>query len=108
MAVPSEPRKRPKAPATELPSKGNDTMSKYIKSNMGTTKNQAITERPVIEQKWEIPLLISRVMLTHPLPLVEPHPLPLVEPACASSASSSFLAALTFLGKVSDKSLRVG
>jgi len=31
------------------------------------------------------PLLISRVMLTHPLPLVEPHPLPLVEPACASS-----------------------
>ena len=54
MAVPSEPRKRPKAPATELPSKGNDTMSKYIKSNMGTTKNQAITERPVIEQKWEI------------------------------------------------------
>ena len=38
---------------------------------MGTTKNQAITERPVIEQKWEIPLLISRVMLTHPLPLVE-------------------------------------
>ena len=55
MAVPSEPRKRPKAPATELPGKGNDTMSKYMKSNMGTTKNQAITERPVIERKWEIP-----------------------------------------------------
>jgi len=53
MAVPSEPRKRPKAPATELPSKGNDTMSKYMKSNMGTTKNQAITERPVIERKWK-------------------------------------------------------
>ena len=79
MAVPSEPRKRPKAPATELPSKGNDTMSKYIKSNMGTTKNQAITERPVIEQKWEIPLLISRVMLTHPLLISRvmlTHPLP--------------------------------
>ena len=53
MAVPSEPRKRLKAPATELPSKGNDTMSKYMKSNMGTTKNQAITERPVIERKWK-------------------------------------------------------
>jgi hypothetical protein len=88
MAVPSEPRKRPKAPATELPSKGNNTMSKYIKSNMGTTKNQAITERPVIEQKWEIPLLISRVMLTHPLlSLLVEHLKVLsltVEPACAS------------------------
>jgi hypothetical protein len=59
MAVPSEPRKRPKAPATELPSKGNDTMSKYMKSNMGTTKNQAITERPVIERKWEIPIPVG-------------------------------------------------
>ena len=53
MAVPSEPRKRPKAPATELPSKGNNTMSKYMKSNMGTTKNQTITERPVIKRKWK-------------------------------------------------------
>ena len=35
MAVPSEPGKRPKAPATELPSKGDDTMSKYMESNMG-------------------------------------------------------------------------
>ena len=70
MAVPSEPRKRPKAPATELPSKGNDTMSKYIKSNMGTTKNQAITERPVIEQKWEITLPgVERFsFLSSPLP----------------------------------------
>ena len=50
---------------------------------MGTTKNQAITERPVIEQKWEIDGggrvmlthdggLISRAMLTHDGgPLVE-------------------------------------
>ena len=54
MAVPSEPRKRPKAPATELPGKGDDTISRYIQSNMRTTKNQAITERPVIERRYEI------------------------------------------------------
>jgi len=40
---------------------------------------------PLVEPCRGHPLLISRVMLTHPLPLVEPHPLPLVEPACASS-----------------------
>ena len=30
MAVPFDPRKRPKAPATKLPSKGNDTVGKYV------------------------------------------------------------------------------
>ena len=40
MAVPSEPGKRPKAPATGLPGKGDDAMSEYMKSNMGATRNQ--------------------------------------------------------------------
>jgi hypothetical protein len=53
MAVPSEPGKRPKAPATELPSKGDDTMSKYMESNMGEDDQEsggraATGERPVI------------------------------------------------------------
>ena len=53
MAVPSEPGKRPKAPATELPSKGDDTMSNYMESNMGEDDQEsggraATGERPVI------------------------------------------------------------
>lgn len=39
MAVPSEPRKRPKAPATGLPSRGNNTISKYM-SGIGSGDNQ--------------------------------------------------------------------
>jgi len=48
MAVPSEPRKRPKAPATELPSKGNNTMSKYMKWTM----REIILYLPRIRQLW--------------------------------------------------------
>jgi hypothetical protein len=34
IAVPSDPRKRPKKPATELPSRGKNTISRYIISSV--------------------------------------------------------------------------
>ena len=33
-AVPSDPRKRPKKPATELPRRGKNTISRYIISSV--------------------------------------------------------------------------
>lgn len=50
IAVPSDPRKRPKKPATELPSKGKKTISRYIRSSL-LKKNQTMFKRPVIETK---------------------------------------------------------
>lgn len=53
IALPSDPRKRPKKPATELPIRGKITISRYI-LNFDcdqTTKNQTMTERPVISAR---------------------------------------------------------
>ena len=65
MAVPSEPRKRPKAPATELPSKGNDTMSKYIieyGDNQESSNYGAACDLAKMVNWWRP---VGRVMLTH-------------------------------------------
>lgn len=52
IAVPSDPRKRPKKPATELPSRGKKTISRYIRSSVFIKqKNKTMKERPVIETK---------------------------------------------------------
>lgn len=51
IAVPSDPRKRPKKPATELPSRGKKTISRYIRSSVFIKpKKQTMKERPVIEK----------------------------------------------------------
>jgi hypothetical protein len=42
IAVPSDPRKRPKKPATELPSKGKKTISRYIRSSLFKKKSDNV------------------------------------------------------------------